>query len=94
MAETTKVAREVELTLEMLLGGGYQATDRRHGVHTVGRTDYDALRRLHLWLEQRGLADATTLYRIKRFGRPGSVREEREYTLRALEIADPRRPRS
>lgn len=86
MAETTKVAREVRLTLEVLLGGGYQAEDRRHGVHTTGRTDIDALRRLHAWLEQRGLADAETVYQITRSGRPASIRDVREYSLTGREV--------
>jgi hypothetical protein len=86
MAETTKVAREVQLTLEVLLGGGYKAEDRLHGVHTCGRTDADALRRLHVWLEQRGLADPTTVYQITRSGRPASVRDVRDYSLTGREI--------
>lgn len=86
MAETTKVAQEVTITLEVMLGGGYRAEDRLHGVHTTGRTDFDALRRLHTWLEQRELANQSTVYHIRRFGRPGSVREERTYSLRAVEI--------
>lgn len=86
MAETTKVAREVQVTLEVLLGGGYQAEDRLHGVHTVGRTDTDALRRLHTWLEQRGLADPATVYHIIRSGRPASTRDVREYQLTGREI--------
>lgn len=93
MAETTQIASEIAVTLEVLLGGGYQATDQRRGVHTTGRTDFDALRRLHTWLEQRGLADHSTVYRIRRFGRPGATREVREYSLRAGEFAGPGRPR-
>ena len=86
MAETTKVAQEVAVTLELMLGGGYRAEDRWHGVQATGRTDFDALRRLHTWLEQRGLADQATVYQIRRFGRPGSIREERTYSLRAADI--------
>ena len=86
MAETTKVAQEVAVTLELMLGGGYRAADRRHGVQATGRTDSDALRRLHTWLEQRGLADQATLYQVRRFGRPGSTRDESTYNLRAADI--------
>ncbi|HEX2170870.1 MAG TPA: hypothetical protein VHL09_00290, partial [Dehalococcoidia bacterium] len=64
MAETIQTAREVQLTLEVLLGGGYKAADRLHGVNATGRTDADALRRLHGWLAQRGLADDSTVYQI------------------------------
>lgn len=92
MAESPDAAREVALTLEVMLGGGYRATDRRHGVQTTGRTDHDALRRLHTWLEQRGLANSSTLYQIRRFGNPGSVREEREYSLRSTDFIAPHRP--
>lgn len=92
MAELPDAAREVDLSLEVMLGGGYRATDRLHGVQTTGRTDHDALRRLHVWLEQRGLANSSTLYRIRRFGKPGSVREEREYSLHAAEFIAPSRP--
>lgn len=86
MAETTRVARGIDLTLQVLLGGGYQAEDRLHGVHAVGRTDADALRRLHNWLEQRALADAATVYKIVRSGKPASVRDVREYTLTGRDI--------
>ena len=87
MAETTKVATDVTVTLDPLLGGGYRASDPLHGVQTTGRTDFDALRRLHQWLEQRGLANQSTVYLIRRLSKPGPSRDEHTYSLRPAEFA-------